>query len=291
MPSIRIFTQPFALLTPIDILMDILLILVIAILIIFGLRKLLAREKNEEFRKIKTYFLMFWDGFRILKKYIWLFLIPLFINLADCLYNRLMYIRWLKIYKARLPQEIDWNWRGFFSRLLHFLSLGIRKAIPSSLEYFQFRTQGPLVLLLLALAVLLGWRHIKRYLDKNEAPELRESVSFMKKILPVSSIIALGILVSIIFCISSGGPRSPKSLIFLVPFLSWFSIILLALLMAGILGTIGRTIKKKEVTKSNIISDIIRHFRPLFMLHLLLVIVGWIFSPIILNLGSDLGMR
>ena len=286
MPSVRIFTQPFALLTPIDILMDILLILVIVILVIFGLRKLLAREKTEEFRKIKTYFLMFWDGFRILKKYIWLLLIPLFINLADCLYNRLMYIRWIKIQynKGRLPQEIDW--RGFFHSLSRFLPLTIRRIIPSSLEYFQFRTQGPLVLLLLALVILLGWRHIKRYLDKNEVPELRESVSFMKKILPISSIIALGILVSIIFCISSGGPRSPKSLIFLAPFLPWFSIILLTLLMAGILGTAGRIIKKKEVTKSDIISDIVRHFRPLFMLHLFLAIVGWIFTlPIILNLG------
>ena len=225
MPSVRIFTHTFALMTPIDILMNILLILVIAIIVILGLRKLLAKEKNEEFRKIKIYFLMFWNGFHILKKYIWLLLIPLFINLADCLYNRLMYIRWLKIYRERLPQEIDW--RGFFSGLLHFLSLGIRRAIPFSLGYFQFRIQGPLVLLLLALVILLGWRHIKRYLDKNEAPELRESVSFMKKILPVSSIIALGILVSIIFCISSGGPRSPKSLIFLAPFLPWFCIILI----------------------------------------------------------------
>lgn len=281
MPSIRIFTQPFALLTPIDILINVLLILVIAMIAIFGLRKLLAREKNEEFRKIKTYVLMFRDGFRILKKYIWLFLIPLSINLVDCLYSRLMYIRWFKIYRERLPQEIDW--RGFFSGLLHFLSLGIRRAIPSSLEYFQFRTQGPFVILLLVLAVLLGWRHIKRYLDKSEAPEVRESVSFMKKILPLSSAVAFGILISIILRISC--PLFPKNLIFWTPFLSWFGVILLTLLMAGILGTIERIIKKKEVTKNNVISDIVRHFRPLFMLHLFLAVVTWIFIlPNILRL-------
>ncbi len=277
MPPIRIFTQPTALMTPIDILMKVLLILVIVALAIIGLHKLLARllakEKNEEFRKIKTYFLMFRDGFRMLEKYIWLVLIPLFINLTDCLYSSLMHIHWLKIYKERLPQGI--GWRGFFSSLWHFLLLTIRRVIPSSLKYFQFRSQGRLVPLLLVLVVLLGGRYIKRYLDKSEAPELKESVSFIKKILPLSSAIALGILISIILRISC--PFFPKNLILLTPFLSWFSIILLTLVMAGILGTVERIINKKEVTKSNIISDILRHFRPLFMLHLFLAIVTWIF--------------
>ncbi len=275
MPSIRIFTQPFALLTPIDILMDILLILVIAIIVILGLRKLLAREKNEEFRKIKTYFLMFKEGFYIVRKHIWIFLVPLFITLLNFLYGALIRVSWYHKHAEKIAKSVEeaaegktkiipliWGFKSWRQILLH------------GLEYFRLGTRNyQIEAIIFFLIVLFGISLIKKYLNRFKETDLKESVVFVDKLLLPSLVFSVLFFAGMfLFCRGKFRELAAWPVALVLPGL-WFGAGFISLLEGGILSIIDRAIKGEKLMRSGIMSYALRYFKPLFLFHIILAVI------------------
>ncbi len=288
MPSVRIFTQPFALMTPIDILMNILLILVIVALVIFGLRKLLAREKNEEFRKLKTYFLMFWDGFRIVRKHIWIFLVPLFITLLNFLYGALMRISWYHKHAEKIAKSVEEAATGKTKIIIGGLK-SWRQILLYGLEYFRLGTRNyQIEAIIFFLIVLFGVRLIKKYLNRFKETDFKESVIFVDKLILPSIIFSILFFIGGFLFFRGKFKELATWPVTLVLPLIWFGAGFISLLEGGILSIIDRAIKGEKLMRSGIMSYALRYFKPLFLFHIILVAI-WLIPALPILLSVSLG--
>jgi MFS family permease len=199
------------------------------------------------------------------------------------------FLHWHFVVKQqKVVPSFTQEWKFLFSSIsfafLHHLS----HLILNSFSFFHPPINyGAIANLVLPLLILIGYRHIKRHLRyKTEEPELKTPVSFTMKILLASLIIGIGLLLfNLSFWIwrSSHIPTDqPLILIKIAAFSAldtyWYAAILVALLTGGILIVINKVLMSKKIVKSEVASEMIKYFKPLFLFYLILTgIFGFVF--------------
>lgn len=245
-------------------------------------------SKNKRNLAIKNYFLMYRNGLRIVKKHIWIFLIPFLMSVFNIIYHT-SFLHWHFVVKQqKVVPSFTQEWKFLFSSISFAFLHHLPHFILNSFSFFHPPINyGAIANLVLPLLILIGYRHIKRHLRyKTEEPELKTPVSFTVKILLASFIIGIGLLLfNLSFWIwrSSHIPTDQPLILIKITALSglatyWYAAILVALLTGGILIVINKVLMSERIVKSEITSEMLKCFKPLFLFYLILTgIFGFLF--------------
>ncbi|MCK4648453.1 hypothetical protein KAT51_02900 [bacterium] len=248
-------------------------------------------SKNKRNPAIKNYFFIFRNGFRIVKKHIWIFLIPFLMSVFNIIYHT-SFLHWHFVVKQqKVVPSFTQEWKFLFSSISFAFLHHLPHLILNSFSFFHPPINyGAIANLVLPLLILIGYKRIKRYLCyKKEEPELKTPISFTVKILLASLIIGIGLLLfNLSFWIwrSSHIPTDQPLILIKITALSglatyWYAAILVALLTSGILIVINKVLMSEKIVKSEITSEMLKCFKPLFLFYLILTgISGFLFMAI-----------
>lgn len=234
---------------------------------------------------MKSYLLMYRDGFRIVKKHIWIFLILFLVGTFNIICHTSLIWHFTVRHQEIISSFME-GWRLFFP---HTFFMRLPHLILSSFQYFQpYISYGGTLSIILSLTVLIGYRYIKRYLCHRKAePELKTPVLFIEEILSASVIIGIGLLLAnlsirvpiIRSSMVRGSMIFLQAAIFSIPMATyWYRAVLLTLLTGGILIVINRDLTNKRIIKSEVTSEMIKCFKPLFLFYLILNGIFWVLS-------------